>query len=121
MNCFNHQSKAAIGICRWCGKGICEECFTETAGGLACSAICEKRLAVISQTITTSDDLIRTANRQVRSTGVYGIVTGILFVGFGIWSYTSGETFLPVFFGAIGLVLFALGFVRLTREKYPTG
>ncbi len=36
MNCFNHPDTPAIGICKFCQKGLCKECAYDLSHGLAC-------------------------------------------------------------------------------------
>ena len=47
MNCFNHRDKPAIGLCKSCGKALCEDCLTEVPNGLACKGSCEDRVNMI--------------------------------------------------------------------------
>ena len=35
MKCFYHQEKDAVGICKNCNRGLCNECLTEYDKGLA--------------------------------------------------------------------------------------
>jgi len=36
MNCFYHSDREAIGTCKACSKGLCEECAVDLGQGLAC-------------------------------------------------------------------------------------
>ena len=36
MNCFNHPQVAAVGICKYCQKGLCPECAVDMGHGIAC-------------------------------------------------------------------------------------
>lgn len=40
MICFQHNDNQSIGICKSCGKGICQHCAIEFPRGLACSEEC---------------------------------------------------------------------------------
>jgi hypothetical protein len=40
MNCFRHQERSAIAVCRHCGKAACADCCDDTGQGIACSAGC---------------------------------------------------------------------------------
>lgn len=40
MECFKHQSKQAVGICRSCNKATCRDCAIIFPKGLACSEEC---------------------------------------------------------------------------------
>ena len=44
MNCFNHQDREAAAQCRFCGKGVCDECGIRLGRnrGVACSVECER-------------------------------------------------------------------------------
>ena len=54
MKCFNHESVAAIGVCRGCGKGICRSCVIERPGGLACSSGCVERIDAMADLLDSS-------------------------------------------------------------------
>ena len=32
MKCFNHHEHDAVGVCKYCMKGVCEQCATEVGG-----------------------------------------------------------------------------------------
>ncbi|RJP47714.1 MAG: hypothetical protein C4583_16315 [Anaerolineaceae bacterium] len=36
MNCFNHLDVPAVGICKYCQKGLCIECAVNLEYGIAC-------------------------------------------------------------------------------------
>ncbi|HCU25594.1 MAG TPA: hypothetical protein DF383_11315 [Deltaproteobacteria bacterium] len=42
MHCFHHQDHEAIGICKACGKGLCQECTVDLGHGLACKPVMSK-------------------------------------------------------------------------------
>ena len=44
MNCYIHRATTALGICRACGKAVCEACARDTGAGLACSDPCAKEI-----------------------------------------------------------------------------
>ena len=41
MNCFNDSTTPAVGSCKSCHKGLCQDCATDTGKGLACRDTCE--------------------------------------------------------------------------------
>lgn len=51
MRCFYHQDKEAVGSCKSCGKGLCQECAVDLTKGLACRARCETDAQAIIQLI----------------------------------------------------------------------
>ena len=45
MRCYRHQEHEAVGICRGCGKGVCDQgCATDLGHGLSCSEACTLRI-----------------------------------------------------------------------------
>ncbi len=40
MQCFRHKERAAIAVCRHCGKAACPDCSDDTGQGIACSTNC---------------------------------------------------------------------------------
>ncbi|MFD1259668.1 hypothetical protein [Entomomonas asaccharolytica] len=42
MNCYQHHSQNAIGICKSCGKALCSECAVDLNFALTCKGACEK-------------------------------------------------------------------------------
>jgi|HubBroStandDraft_1064217.scaffolds.fasta_scaffold425520_1 hypothetical protein len=51
MRCFYHEDKQAVGICKSCGKGVCQECAVDFTKGLACRGHCEESVRSIIQKI----------------------------------------------------------------------
>ena len=44
MRCYQHQDRAAIAVCRHCGKATCTDCCDDTGQGIACSEDCAAEL-----------------------------------------------------------------------------
>jgi len=42
MRCFYHLDREAVGVCKSCQRGICQECATDIGKGIACKAHCEE-------------------------------------------------------------------------------
>jgi len=36
MNCFEHPDVNAVGLCKFCQKGLCQDCAHDLSHGLAC-------------------------------------------------------------------------------------
>ena len=47
MRCYNHHDKEAVGVCRFCGRGLCPGCATEVEKAVACRDRCEAEVATI--------------------------------------------------------------------------
>ena len=119
MHCFVHSAIPAVGICKYCGKGLCSQCAVDTGQGLACQGSCEEHVEVMARIIANNAKVISTANAQTRSAALLGIVMGVLFLGFGGIAYMGGINFAAMMFGAMGALFLGHGLVRLTTERYP--
>jgi hypothetical protein len=40
MQCYRHQDRAAVAVCRHCGKAACPDCSEDTGQGIGCSPGC---------------------------------------------------------------------------------
>ncbi len=104
MNCFYHPTSPAIGVCKYCQRGLCSECAAIVDDVLACIGRHEDEVRQLEQ--LTARNLFqsrRVASAYNRNAIFYGLV-GVLFSGFGIMQYR----FLglqAVFFILIGLFL----------------
>ncbi len=108
MNCFYHAERAAVGMCKQCGRGLCVECAALVDDTLACRDRHEEQvrgLNLVAQRGILQATRIRSG--YIRNTVFYGLV-GVLFVGFGLSQYR----FLgleAVFFMLIGAFLLYAG------------
>ncbi len=104
MNCYYHPERNAVGLCRHCQRGLCEECATEVDEVLACQGRHEEQVRLLEQ--LTARSLLqsrRAGSAYSRNAVFYGLV-GLLFCGFGALQYR----FLglqAVFFILIGVFL----------------
>jgi hypothetical protein len=49
MDCFYHEGKAAVALCRYCTRGVCHDCAYELAIGVACKGRCEENGEMVTQ------------------------------------------------------------------------
>ena len=94
--------------------------------GLACCEICVKQVELMgrllrhnAKSIANSQKMVRMANRQARSMSIFGIVMGVLFLGFGGLSYKGGNNFGALMLGGMGALFLGHGLVKLSSERYP--
>jgi len=121
MNCFNHRERPAIGLCKSCDKGLCEDCAVELTNGLACKGSCEDRVNLINRMIDSNTKVLNVARHQGKSSGIASLIMGIGFIIFAIWSYREMDSFLPYFLGLIGIVTLITGILRLShKQQFPT-
>ncbi len=104
MNCFYHPEKSAIGLCKYCQRGLCAGCAAVVDDVLACKHRHEDDVHIQEQlTARNIFQSKRVASAYNRNAIFYSLV-GVLFAGFGGIQYR----FLglqAVFFIMIGLFL----------------
>ena len=104
MNCFYHPDRSALGTCRHCGRGLCEQCAALVDDTLACRGRHEEQVRGLNLAAQRSIlQAMRIGSGYLRNAVFYGLV-GLLFAGFGISQYR----FLglqAVFFMLIGVFL----------------
>jgi hypothetical protein len=118
MNCYYHPARTAIGVCKYCGRGLCTDCAATVDDTLACENRHEQQvrgLNLMQERGILQSERLRSA--YTRNTIFYGLV-GILFAAFGL----SQVRFLGlegVFFMMIGLfLLYAAVANYLEGRKY---
>ena len=115
MRCYNHHDIESVGICKFCGRGLCPGCAAEVEKAVACRDRCESDVATILS-------LNRNALQFAKSTkqARYLAPTMIIVVG-GVLA-TLGLTYdgidLAIFaggiVGAIGVALLVIQY-RMAR------
>ncbi len=117
MNCFTHEARAAVGVCRSCGKGVCRDCANEQTNGLACRNACESRVALINRIIDRNSDNLQTVNAQRKGQGIFGILFGLVFLVFSYWAYQEISTGLALLAAVLGAALAAHGVVQAFGKR----
>ena len=83
MNCFYHLERPAIGLCKYCQRGLCSECAAPAGDSLACRNLHEEQ--VQSMELLMQKNILqskRVGSDYMRNTIFYGTV-GLLFSAFG--------------------------------------
>jgi hypothetical protein len=110
MNCFNHTESAASGICKSCGRALCKECMVDVGGSISCSGECEERVKILNEMIESNSQILTTtSNRGVKSSALFSVIMGIVFLSFGIWKFSSNDLFLPMFLSVLGIAFLVRG------------
>ncbi len=118
MVCYYHPERAAVGICKHCGRGLCLECTALVEDSLACKDRHEEQ---VRGSNLSAERAVQQARRigsgYIRNTVFYGMV-GLLFAGFG-WMPYRFLGLQAVFFILIGLfLLYAAVANFLESRKY---
>jgi len=84
VNCYYHPDKPAIGLCKYCQRGLCSDCAAQAGDSLACKGLHEDQVRALE--LLMQKNILqskRVGSDYVRNTIFYGSV-GLLFTAFGI-------------------------------------
>jgi len=104
MNCFYHPTLPAIGICKYCQRGLCTDCAAVIDDVLACTGRHEDEVHQIEQLAARNLFQSKRVGSAYTRNAIFYVLVGVLFTGFGLVQYR----FLglqAVFFILIGLFL----------------
>lgn len=120
MQCFTHESAAAVGACKSCGKGVCRSCAKELGFALACSEACAKEAAEMNYMNQKVKRIYGIGAAQRLNSGVliWGMFA-VFFLGWGILESvrTGRPDWFPLIFGFLALVIT----VVIYRRSKDTG
>jgi len=120
MNCFNHREKPALGVCRSCGKGLCEECLQEVTNGLACKGKCEERVALINKSIDAYPQTLDAGRKALKRSARFALALGLIFLLLSLFELLCANFFLFAFLGVTGIVFAVFGTIATRRKnQYP--
>ena len=108
MICYYHPEKPAVGICKHCQRGLCQDCSALVDDLLACKNRHEEQVRSLIQVTETSILQAKRAASGYRRNAIFYLLVGLLFTGFGLLQYR----FLglqAVFFMLIGIFLLYVG------------
>jgi len=118
MNCFYHPDTPAIGLCKYCQRGLCSECAVIVDDVVACKNRHEDEVHKLEQ--LAARNLFhskRVSSAYMRNAIFYGLV-GVLFAGFDVMQYRY-LGLQAVFFMMIGLfLLYAAGANYFESRKH---
>ena len=116
MRCFYHPDQYAIGTCRHCGRGLCNDCAAIVDDILACKQRHETQVQNEAAALRQASlQAARAASGYVRNAIFYGLV-GLLFGVFGLVQMR----FLglqAVFFSAVGMLLLYAGLANFLESR----
>jgi len=102
MKCFNHPEEDAVGVCKSCGKGVCQECAVIIAGGNYCKT-CLETGRVKATTVQIPVQPVAVARPS-------GIPTRASFIVGGVGAIISGVAALLSLFGGFGNIFYGAFF-----------
>jgi len=111
MNCFYHPDKPAIGVCKSCSKGLCQDCVTDLGHGLACKNKHEAEVNNLNMIITKNYKVFSSAHKNTLLAPLFYIFVGSVFSVYGYIS-RGGVTGLSFVLGTGFVVFGVIVFVR---------
>lgn len=103
MRCFYHGEVEAVAICKSCLRGLCRECCVEVGHTSACRNRCEPEVETLNALLERNKKAYRTTSATYYRNGIFMLVIGTIFAGFGAFTITRHE---PNYFLLILGVLF---------------
>ncbi len=65
MRCFEHQDADAVGLCKACHKGLCQQCAVDLGHSLACVGACEEEARQLHAQVLQNRKSMRTGRRSI--------------------------------------------------------
>jgi hypothetical protein len=104
MKCYNHNSVDALGTCKACSKGICNECLTDVGNGIACTSTCIDEVKEVNALVEKNKTAHQRASKINIKRGYFYAGIGLVFLIINLQMGTDEEFIL-----LIGLMIFLLG------------
>lgn len=116
MVCFYHSDKPAIGVCKYCSRGLCIECAAFVNDILTCK---DRHEVQVGNFILMTDRGILQAKRLSSGYGrnaIFYFLVGSLFAGFGLIQYRY-LGLQAAFFILVGLFLLYAAVTNYVESK----
>jgi hypothetical protein len=116
MVCFYHTDKPALGICKYCNRGLCIECATFVNDILACKDRHEDqvgKLNLMNERGILQSKRLRPGYGQ---NAIFYFLVGFLFTGFGILQYRY-LGLQAIFLILVGLFLLYVAIANLVESR----
>ena len=108
MNCFNHPDIPAVGICKYCQRGLCKDCAIDSGCGIACKHHQENVRTLITIQ-ADSKEILQNIEMLVRE--ILWFFVGIFFILLG---HSTDNSFVAI----VGIVIFCFSTISaLARMK----
>ncbi|WP_242113029.1 DUF2180 family protein [Luteimonas aquatica] len=116
MQCYQHHDRAAVGVCRGCGKGVCAEGCAEDLGfGLSCSNDCSIRLGHVEALNHKAGAAYSAGRRYLWLGPTLAAVLAAMFLYLGWIEYRNAREYW--FPAAFGLLLSLTAIVLFVRNR----
>jgi len=117
MHCFNHESVAAIAICKFCGRGICRECAIVQPQGIYCSPDCKVATEETENAVEVNRRLLQKAPTSTFVSAALELAVGILFLALTQFPFLGGASPVLVVMGLLLILAAVYHFVCAIRFR----
>lgn len=121
MQCYQHQDRVAVGLCKACQKAVCLSCGQDTGRGLACGEACADEVKAINEIVDRSKQIYSIGSKsKLPATGIFLYAFfALAFMGFGLFPLSQGKSaeWFLVIMGAGFLVIGVMGYVRTRKLR----
>lgn len=124
MHCYNHQTKEAIGLCRHCFKGLCQECCQKNEDFLVCSENCAQKASELEEMNERAKSIYGlgkyASKRRFPLNVILYLCMGVLFISLGVSDlilYHVSLSNYDVFFIAFGFLCLLFSFLAWKRTS----
>ena len=104
MNCYYHPDRSAVGICKYCQRGLCAACAAIVNDSLACKDRHESQVKGLILMVERSILQAKRIGPGYIRNAIFYFLVGALFAGFGLFQYRY-LGLQAIFFFLIGLFL----------------
>lgn len=113
MNCHLHAS-GAIGVCAYCGRGLCPACAEASAGQprLVCSPACAAALARDDRAMQS---ILQKSEQSARASANYSYLCALLSGGGAIGAYNYLPSDYLIWFTSACSVIFLISGIFYSR------
>jgi hypothetical protein len=117
LNCFYHPQVPAVGICKYCQKGLCTECAVDLGHGIACKHH-QAEVNELYDIHFMNKQSARNMSRVYKQSAVAMSFMGIAGVVGGLVIGRSGLVLVAIGIGCIFLAIaFSIYANRMKKEK----
>ena len=104
MICYYHPDRSAVGICKYCQRGLCIDCTALVNDSLACKNRHEGHVSGLNLMAERGILQAKRIGPGYSRNAIFYFLVGVLFAGFGLFQYRY-LGLQAIFFLLIGLFL----------------
>jgi hypothetical protein len=119
MECFTHEGKTAVGVCKACGKAVCRSCAKDIGFAVACSDTCATEYGELNEMNQRGKRIYgigKNAKKKLPSGVTMWLLFAVFFGGFGIlpiFKIGRPDWFFLIFSG----ISFIVAYISYRRSK----